>query len=71
MGKARGAFIEKEHPAAGTIKLLAPWIRMSRTPAAIREVSPLLGQHTNEVLGDVLGVSEAEIEGLRSKGAVQ
>jgi crotonobetainyl-CoA:carnitine CoA-transferase CaiB-like acyl-CoA transferase len=68
---ARGAFIEKEHPVAGTIKLLAPWIRMSRTPATIREVSPLLGQHTNEILGSVLGVTEAEIESLRSKGAVQ
>ena len=69
--KARETFIEKEHPAAGPITLLAPWVRMSRTPTSIRESAPLLGQHTDEVLRDVIGFSEAEIEELRSTAAVE
>lgn len=51
--KAREAFIELEHPTAGQIKLLAPWIHMSKTPASIRRVAPLLGQDTDEVLGSL------------------
>ena len=68
--KARGAFIEKEHPSAGMLTMLAPWVRMSRTPTAIRESAPLLGQHTDEVLREAAGFSEAEIEELRGNAAV-
>jgi crotonobetainyl-CoA:carnitine CoA-transferase CaiB-like acyl-CoA transferase len=68
--KERQAFIERNHPAAGPTKLLAPWIHMSKTPASIHSDSPALGQHTDEVLGGLLGLSAAELVALRSEGIV-
>lgn len=69
--KERNAFIERNHPTAGPVKLLAPWIHMSETPATIRADSPALGQHTDEVLGNLLGLSDAKLSELRSQGVVK
>jgi crotonobetainyl-CoA:carnitine CoA-transferase CaiB-like acyl-CoA transferase len=68
--KARNAFIEREHPSAGSTRLLAPWIHLSRTPAAIHDDAPALGQHTGEVLGEVLGLTKAELEELRGSAVI-
>lgn len=62
--KAREAFIELEHPEAGMIKLLAPWIRFSETPSAITNPAPLLGQHNREVFVEILGLSDEKIDAL-------
>ena len=64
--KARNAFIERDHPTAGPTTLLAPWIHMSQTPASIRDDAPAIGQHTDEVLGGLLGLREAELAELRA-----
>ncbi len=69
--KAREAFIRREHPVAGPITLLAPWIRMSETPSSIRQMSPQVGQHTDEILQDLLGCTTAEVESLRASGAIR
>jgi crotonobetainyl-CoA:carnitine CoA-transferase CaiB-like acyl-CoA transferase len=69
--KERQAFIERNHPTAGPTKLLAPWIHMSKTPASIHDDSPALGQHTNDVLGGILGLSDAELNDLRTQGIVK
>jgi crotonobetainyl-CoA:carnitine CoA-transferase CaiB-like acyl-CoA transferase len=69
--RERQAFIERNHPTAGPTKLLAPWIHMSKTPASIRDDSPALGQHTNDVLGGILGLSDAELNDLRTQGIVK
>jgi len=69
--KAREAFIRREHPVAGPITLLAPWIRMSGTPSSIRQMSPRVGQHTDEILQDLLGCTAAEVESLRADGAIR
>ena len=69
--KARGAFSEHEHPVAGQIRLLNPWIRMSGTPSSIRSMAPRLGEHTQQVLGEVLGLSSAEVEELRTAAVVR
>ncbi len=68
--QARGVAIELPHPAAGKVKLVRNPIRMSATPATSDKAPPLLGQHTDEVLHDVLGLGEAEIAALRGKGIV-
>jgi crotonobetainyl-CoA:carnitine CoA-transferase CaiB-like acyl-CoA transferase len=68
--QARQAFVQREHPVAGEITLLVPWIRMSETPAAIRRVAPTLGQHTDEVLRGVLGLSQSEIDQLRAQAVI-
>jgi crotonobetainyl-CoA:carnitine CoA-transferase CaiB-like acyl-CoA transferase len=69
--KERNAFIERNHPTAGPVKLLAPWIHMSKTPATIRADSPALGQHTDEVLGKVVGLSPGELRELHEQGVVK
>jgi crotonobetainyl-CoA:carnitine CoA-transferase CaiB-like acyl-CoA transferase len=69
--KERKAFIERNHPTAGPTKLLAPWIHMSGTPPSIHSDSPAIGQHTDEVLGGLLGLSAAELSELRNGGVVK
>jgi crotonobetainyl-CoA:carnitine CoA-transferase CaiB-like acyl-CoA transferase len=69
--KERNAFVDRDHPSAGPVKLLAPWIHMSKTPASIRTDSPALGQHTDEVLGGVLGLTAAKLSELRNQGIVK
>src|SRR4029077_7723182 len=69
--KERKAFIEPNHPTAGPVKLLAPWIHMSKTPASTRTDSPAIGQHTDEVLGSILSLSAVELAELRAQGAVK
>jgi crotonobetainyl-CoA:carnitine CoA-transferase CaiB-like acyl-CoA transferase len=69
--KERKAFIERNHPTAGPTTLLAPWIHMSKTPASIRTDSPALGQHTEEVLGNLLGIAGADLLQLRNAGVVK
>ena len=69
--KERNAFIERNHPTAGPTKLLAPWIHMSKTPATIRSDSPALGEHTDEVLEQLLGLGKSELSDLRAQGIVK
>jgi crotonobetainyl-CoA:carnitine CoA-transferase CaiB-like acyl-CoA transferase len=65
--KARNAFVEVEHPEAGKVKVLAPWVRFSDTPGAITSPAPLMGQHSREVFGTVLGLTAKEIDALEQK----
>ena len=67
---AREVAIELPHPKAGKVKLVRSPIRMSATPATSDKAPPLLGQHTEAVLREVLGRSEEEIASLRDKGVV-
>jgi crotonobetainyl-CoA:carnitine CoA-transferase CaiB-like acyl-CoA transferase len=66
--KARGVKIELEHKAAGKLTLVASPMRFSGTPLEYRLPPPLLGEHTEEVLRDLLGKSNAEITALRAEG---
>jgi crotonobetainyl-CoA:carnitine CoA-transferase CaiB-like acyl-CoA transferase len=68
--KARGVEIELAHPAAGKVKLVRSPMKLSRTPATSDKAPPLLGQHTDEVLREVLGKDGDEIAALRAKGIV-
>jgi crotonobetainyl-CoA:carnitine CoA-transferase CaiB-like acyl-CoA transferase len=67
---ARGVLIESEHPVAGTVRLVGPRVKLSETPGAIRRPAPLLDQHTDEVLGERLGLDAAELARLRLAGAI-
>ena len=67
---ARGVALEMDHPAAGTVKLVRSPMKMSVTPAEASLPPPMLGQHTDEVLRELLGRSDAEIAALRGKGVL-
>jgi crotonobetainyl-CoA:carnitine CoA-transferase CaiB-like acyl-CoA transferase len=68
--QARGVLVESEHPVAGTVKIVGVPVKLSETPGRVREPAPLLGQHTDEVLHDHLGLDEADIAALRQAGAI-
>jgi crotonobetainyl-CoA:carnitine CoA-transferase CaiB-like acyl-CoA transferase len=68
--QAREMAIDLPHPSAGTVKLVRSPMRMSATPAGSDLPPPLLGQHTHEVLREVVGMSAADIAALRASGVV-
>jgi formyl-CoA transferase/CoA:oxalate CoA-transferase len=67
---ARGTLVQSRHPVAGVIQTVGPPVRMSGTPGRVRQPAPLLGQHTDEVLGQRLGMSAADIARLRDAGVI-
>jgi len=68
--KARGVRIEVAHPVAGKLPMVASPMRFSGTPLEHRTPPPLLGEHTDAVLREVLGKDAAEIARLRANGAI-
>jgi crotonobetainyl-CoA:carnitine CoA-transferase CaiB-like acyl-CoA transferase len=65
----RAMVVALEHPIAGAIRALGVPAKLSETPGSVRTPPPVLGQHTNGILGE-LGLSAHEIETLRADGAV-
>jgi glutaryl-CoA transferase len=63
---ARNMIVEVEHSLGGPLKLVANPLRMSETPLDRYEPPPRIGQHTDELLSGVLGLSASEIEELLS-----
>ncbi len=70
--RARGMVTEVPHPAidGAPAKMIASPLRLSATPVEIRHAPPMLGQHTEQVLGEVLGMDADEIEALRAAQAI-
>ena len=67
---ARGMVVKMEQPRVGKVKLLGCPVKMSETRPAPKGPAPALGEDTEEVLRELLGVSTAEVEALRGKGAL-
>jgi formyl-CoA transferase len=67
--RARDMVVDVEHPTLGRIRSLGSPIKMSATPPDVHARAPLLGEHTDLVLGE-LGLSAAEISALRAAGVV-
>jgi len=65
--EARGCAIELEHPAANRVKLVASPMRLSATPVQYDKAPPLLGQHTAEVLKELLGCSDSQLAAFSDK----
>ena len=61
---------EVDHSACGPMKLVSPPVKFSESKPSIRSAPPTLGQHTDEILTDVLGMKLDEIESLKSQGVV-
>ncbi|CAM4066666.1 CaiB/BaiF CoA transferase family protein [Bordetella tumulicola] len=66
----RGMRMDLRHPVGATVPLVANPIRFTTHPIEYGDPPPLLGQHTDLVLSDVLGMSNAEIDQLRTQGVL-
>jgi len=67
--RATGTVVEVDHPTRGTYLTVGNPIKLSDSIADVRR-SPLLGEHTDEVLRDVLKYAEREIETIKASGAI-
>ena len=68
--KAREMVVEMNHPQRAAMPLIANPIKFSETPVQYRLRPPSLGEHTSEVLGDLLGYGTERLEQLRSQDAI-
>ncbi|KLU84692.1 formyl-coenzyme A transferase [Magnaporthiopsis poae ATCC 64411] len=68
--RARGMVVEVEHPACGAVKLVNTPVKYSESKPGIRTAPPTLGQHTDEVLREILGFDDGRIRELKEKGVV-
>lgn len=62
--RERGLYQEIEHPSLGQEPIFNLMWKLSRTPPSIRRHAPLLGEHNQQVFGDILGISPEEIHRL-------
>ena len=67
---ARGMVAEIQHPGIGPLRMVASPLKLEATPPSIRRHPPMLGEHTEEVLSEVLGITGARLAELRAAGTV-
>jgi formyl-CoA transferase len=67
--RATGTVVEVDHPGRGKYLTVGNPIKLSDSPQDVRR-SPLLGEHTDEILRKVLGYSEKEVVEIRGSGAI-
>jgi len=68
--QARDLALETEHPTAGPIRMTGFPYKLSQTPAEVRRPPPLLGQHTEEVLVDLLDYSADQVAAFRERDII-
>ncbi|MCD6487147.1 MAG: CoA transferase [Syntrophobacterales bacterium] len=68
--KYRGMLVEIDQPRAGRMKIAGSPIHLSETPGKVYAPAPLLGEHSEEVLKDILGYSQEETDKLKKKGII-
>jgi crotonobetainyl-CoA:carnitine CoA-transferase CaiB-like acyl-CoA transferase len=68
--KARGMIVTLPHPKAGALRVLGVPVRLHATPGKAVTAPPLLGEHTEKVLGRVLGLKRGEVARLRTAGVL-
>ncbi len=67
---AREMLVELAHPTAGQMTLPGIPVKLSETPGALRSAAPTLGQHTEELLGELLGYTPEQVAALHAEGAL-
>lgn len=68
--EVREMIVRQTHPRLGEVRTIASPLRLSESPPTYRRPPPLMGEHTDEVLRDVLGLDDAALETLRQAEAI-
>ena len=68
--KARGMITELDHPGIGKVRVISHPVKFSRTPSHIQGSAPEIGQHTEEVLRELLNLSQEDLALLRKEGVI-
>jgi crotonobetainyl-CoA:carnitine CoA-transferase CaiB-like acyl-CoA transferase len=66
----RRNIVEVQDPEIGSVQMQSVTPRLSETPGKVRSSSPGLGEHNQEVWGEILGLTEEELEDLRKEGVI-
>jgi len=67
---SRDMLVEVKHPKAGKIKQIGTVIKYSETPCELQTPPPILGQHTQEILKEIVGYNDEKIKGLKETRAI-
>ena len=67
---ARQSIVTTDHPVFGPIRMQNAFPKLSETPGEVRWPGPALGEHTETVLGERLGLTKAQVAELRARGVV-
>ena len=67
---ARESLITMDHPRSGKVLMANVPVRLSKTPGSVRTPAPALGEHTGEILQELLGLSATEVARLAAAGVV-
>ena len=68
--EARNLRWEVQHPTAGTVPLVASPLNIPTSPTKVRHPPPLLGEHTDEILSDLLEYDGETVQALRAEGVI-
>ncbi len=68
--QAREMIVEVPHPNGGTIRMAGTPVKLSRTAARVEAGPPAVGEHTEAILAEFLGLGSSEVARLRAAGAV-
>ena len=68
--QARGLRIELPHAGGGSVPMVRNPLKFSATPLHYGQAAPVLGQHTREVLDEVLSIDDARLQALQAQGVV-
>jgi CoA:oxalate CoA-transferase len=66
----RKMLVEIEQPRVGKLKIAGSSIRLSETPGKVYAPAPLLGEHSETVLKEILGYAQVEIDTLKQEGVI-
>ena len=67
----RQLIVETEHPSAGPVRTIRPPALFSKTPSSLRSPAPRFGEHTDEVLSDILELTAEQLAVLRTSGVIR
>jgi crotonobetainyl-CoA:carnitine CoA-transferase CaiB-like acyl-CoA transferase len=68
--KARGYFLEVDHPIIGKAKIAGFPFKLSETPGQVERSSPLVGEHNELILGKYLGYNKSDVSRLKAEGVL-